>query len=116
MSTISEQLKALKVVPVIAIDKAEDIIELGKVLAENGLPVAEITFRSDAAVEAIRLLKESQPDMLIGAGTVLNAEQVKAAKAAGASFIVSPGLNPNTVKACQEEGIEIVPSKQPKRD
>ncbi|PKF81657.1 2-dehydro-3-deoxyphosphogluconate aldolase [Vibrio sp. vnigr-6D03] len=109
MSTISEQLKALKVVPVIAIDKAEDIIELGKVLAENGLPVAEITFRSDAAVEAIRLLKESQPDMLIGAGTVLNAEQVKAAKAAGASFIVSPGLNPNTVKACQEEGIEIVP-------
>ncbi|WP_104398526.1 bifunctional 4-hydroxy-2-oxoglutarate aldolase/2-dehydro-3-deoxy-phosphogluconate aldolase [Vibrio penaeicida] len=109
MSTISEQLKALKVVPVIAIDKAEDIIELGKVLAENGLPVAEITFRSDAAVEAIRLLKKSQPDMLIGAGTVLNVEQVKAAKAAGASFIVSPGLNPNTVKACQEEGIEIVP-------
>ncbi|MBD1558056.1 bifunctional 4-hydroxy-2-oxoglutarate aldolase/2-dehydro-3-deoxy-phosphogluconate aldolase [Vibrio sp. S9_S30] len=109
MSTISEQLKALKVVPVIAIDKAEDIIELGKVLVENGLPVAEITFRSDAAVEAIRLLKETQPDMLIGAGTVLNAEQVKAAKAAGASFIVSPGFNPNTVKACQEEGIEIVP-------
>ncbi|CCN84040.1 KHG/KDPG aldolase (Includes: 4-hydroxy-2-oxoglutarate aldolase; 2-dehydro-3-deoxy-phosphogluconate aldolase) [Vibrio nigripulchritudo SFn27] len=109
MSKISEQLKALKVVPVIALDKAEDIIELGKVLVENGLPVAEITFRSDAAVEAIRLLRESQPDMLIGAGTVLNAEQVKAAKEAGATFIVSPGLNPNTVKACQAEGIDIVP-------
>ncbi|WP_423840985.1 bifunctional 4-hydroxy-2-oxoglutarate aldolase/2-dehydro-3-deoxy-phosphogluconate aldolase [Vibrio mytili] len=109
MSTINEQLKALKIIPVIAIDKAEDIIPLGKVLAENGLPVAEITFRSDAAVEAIRLLRESQPDMLIGAGTVLNKEQVIAAKEAGATFIVSPGFNPNTVKACQEIGIDIVP-------
>jgi len=109
MSTITEQLKALKVIPVIAIDNAEEIIPLGKVLAENGLPAAEITFRSDAAAEAIRLLKQHQPDMLIGAGTVLNREQVIAAKEAGASFIVSPGFNPNTVKACQELGIEIVP-------
>ncbi|MGX9522799.1 bifunctional 4-hydroxy-2-oxoglutarate aldolase/2-dehydro-3-deoxy-phosphogluconate aldolase [Vibrio mediterranei] len=109
MSTISEQLKALKVIPVIAIDKAEDIIPLGNVLTENGLPAAEITFRSDAAVEAIRLLREAQPDMLIGAGTVLNKEQAIAAKEAGATFVVSPGFNPNTVKACQEVGIDIVP-------
>ncbi|HDZ3735791.1 TPA: bifunctional 4-hydroxy-2-oxoglutarate aldolase/2-dehydro-3-deoxy-phosphogluconate aldolase [Vibrio vulnificus] len=109
MSTIKEQLKALKVIPVIAIDKAEDIIPLGKVLAENGLPAAEITFRSAAAAEAIRLLRETQPDMLIGAGTVLNREQAIAAKEAGATFIVSPGFNPNTVKACQEIGIDIVP-------
>ncbi|SEG45089.1 bifunctional 4-hydroxy-2-oxoglutarate aldolase/2-dehydro-3-deoxy-phosphogluconate aldolase [Vibrio hangzhouensis] len=109
MSTINEQLKALKVIPVIAIDKAEDIIPLGKVLAENGLPAAEITFRSDAAAEAIRLLREAQPDMLIGAGTVLNKEQAIAAKEAGATFVVSPGFNPNTVKACQEIGIDIVP-------
>ncbi|EGQ8241172.1 bifunctional 4-hydroxy-2-oxoglutarate aldolase/2-dehydro-3-deoxy-phosphogluconate aldolase [Vibrio parahaemolyticus] len=109
MSSIKEQLKALKVIPVIAIDKAEDIIPLGKVLAENGLPAAEITFRSEAAVEAIRLLRETQPDMLIGAGTVLNREQAIAAKEAGATFIVSPGFNPNTVKACQEIGIDIVP-------
>ncbi|EJB1785137.1 bifunctional 4-hydroxy-2-oxoglutarate aldolase/2-dehydro-3-deoxy-phosphogluconate aldolase [Vibrio parahaemolyticus] len=109
MSSIKEQLKALKVIPVIAIDKAEDIIPLGKVLAENGLPAAEITFRSAAAVEAIRLLRETQPDMLIGAGTVLNREQAIAAKEAGATFIVSPGFNPNTVKACQEIGIDIVP-------
>ncbi|OJI55358.1 bifunctional 4-hydroxy-2-oxoglutarate aldolase/2-dehydro-3-deoxy-phosphogluconate aldolase [Vibrio vulnificus] len=109
MSSIKEQLKALKVIPVIAIDKAEDIIPLGKVLAENGLPAAEITFRSEAAVEAIRLLREAQPDMLIGAGTVLNREQAIAAKEAGATFIVSPGFNPNTVKACQEIGIDIVP-------
>ncbi|MCX8797154.1 bifunctional 4-hydroxy-2-oxoglutarate aldolase/2-dehydro-3-deoxy-phosphogluconate aldolase [Vibrio parahaemolyticus] len=109
MSSIKEQLKALKVIPVIAIDKAEDIIPLGKVLAENGLPAAEITFRSAAAAEAIRLLRETQPDMLIGAGTVLNREQAIAAIEAGATFIVSPGFNPNTVKACQEIGIDIVP-------
>ncbi|MDV7104586.1 bifunctional 4-hydroxy-2-oxoglutarate aldolase/2-dehydro-3-deoxy-phosphogluconate aldolase [Vibrio sp. TH_r3] len=109
MSSIKEQLKALKVIPVIAIDKAEDIIPLGKVLAENGLPAAEITFRSSAAIEAIRLLRETQPDMLIGAGTVLSREQAIAAKEAGATFIVSPGFNPNTVKACQEIGIDIVP-------
>ncbi|ELB2165089.1 bifunctional 4-hydroxy-2-oxoglutarate aldolase/2-dehydro-3-deoxy-phosphogluconate aldolase [Vibrio parahaemolyticus] len=109
MSSIKEQLKALKVIPVIAIDKAEDIIPLGKVLAENGLPAAEITFRSAAAAEAIRLLRETQPDMLIGAGTVLNREQAIAAKEAGATFIVSPGFNPNTVKACQGIGIDIVP-------
>ncbi len=109
MSTIAQQLAEIKVIPVIAIDRAEDIIPLGKALAENGLPAAEITFRSDAAVEAIRLLREAQPDMLIGAGTVLNREQALAAKEAGATFVVSPGLNPTTVKACQEIGIDIVP-------
>lgn len=109
MSNIKEQLKALKVIPVIAIDKAEDIIPLGKILVENGLPAAEITFRTDAAIEAIRLLRQSQPSMLIGAGTVLNREQAIAAKEAGATFVVSPGFNPNTVKACQEIGIDIIP-------
>lgn len=109
MSDIKQQIKALKIIPVIAIDNAEDIIPLSKVLVENGLPVAEITFRSDAAEEAIRLLRESQPEMLIGAGTVLNRAQVIAAKEAGATFIVSPGFNPNTVRACQELGIEIIP-------
>ncbi|MEZ9336870.1 bifunctional 4-hydroxy-2-oxoglutarate aldolase/2-dehydro-3-deoxy-phosphogluconate aldolase [Vibrio splendidus] len=109
MPTINDQLKALKVIPVIAIDNAEDIIPLGKVLAKNGLPAAEITFRSDAAVEAIRLLRQAQPDMLIGAGTILNGGQALAAKEAGATFVVSPGFNPNTVEACQEIGIDIIP-------
>lgn len=109
MTTTIEQLKEIKVIPVIALDNAEDIIPLGKALAENGLPAAEITFRSSAAAKAIRLLREAQPDMLIGAGTVLNRKQVIAAKEAGATFIVSPGFNPNTVKACQELGIDIVP-------
>ncbi|KAB7693348.1 MAG: bifunctional 4-hydroxy-2-oxoglutarate aldolase/2-dehydro-3-deoxy-phosphogluconate aldolase [Shewanella sp.] len=109
MSSIIEQLQALKVVPVIAIEQAEDIIPLGAALVNNGLPVAEITFRSAAAVEAIRLLRMSQPEMLIGAGTVLNREQVIAAKEAGATFIVSPGFNPNTVNACLELDIPIIP-------
>ena len=109
MSLINEQLQKLKVIPVIAIEDAKDIVPLGKVLADNGLPAAEITFRSDAAIEAIRLLRESQPEMLIGAGTVLNREQAIAAKEAGATFVVSPGFNPNTVKACQEIGIDIIP-------
>lgn len=109
MTTVAEQLAQVKIIPVIALDNAQDIVPLGKALAENGLPAAEITFRSDAAVEAIRLLREAQPDMLIGAGTVLNREQAQAAKDAGATFVVSPGFNPNTVRACQEIGIDIVP-------
>ncbi|GEA61177.1 bifunctional 4-hydroxy-2-oxoglutarate aldolase/2-dehydro-3-deoxy-phosphogluconate aldolase [Vibrio comitans] len=109
MTTLVEQLSAIKVIPVIALDRAEDVIPLGKALAENGLPAAEITFRSDAAIEAIRLLRESQPQMLIGAGTVLNKSQAVAAKEAGATFVVSPGFNPNTVRSCQEIGIDIIP-------
>lgn len=109
MPSITEQLQALKVIPVISIEHAEDIIPLGIALTNNGLPVAEITLRSAAAFDAIRLLRQSQPEMLIGAGTVLNHEQVIAAKEAGATFIVSPGFNPNTVKACQDLDIPIIP-------
>ena len=109
MSTINEQLKTLKIIPVIALDKAEDIVPLGKALSDNGLAVAEITFRSAAAVDAIRLLRESQPHMLIGAGTILNRQQVIEAKEAGATFIVSPGFNPKTIKACQDIGIDVIP-------
>ena len=109
MSSVLEQLAAIKIIPVIAVDRAEDIVPLGKVLVENGLPAAEITLRSPVAIEAIRLLREAQPDMLIGAGTVINREQAIAAQQAGATFAVSPGFNPTTVKACQEIGLDIVP-------
>jgi len=104
-----QQLSALKIVPVIALERAEDIVPLGRALAENGLPVAEITFRTDAALEAIRLLRQAQPSMLIGAGTVLNKAQIEQAKAAGATFIVSPGLNPNTVRAARDLDIPMIP-------
>ncbi|MFA0088154.1 2-dehydro-3-deoxyphosphogluconate aldolase [Vibrio sp. 10N.286.49.C2] len=109
MSLLNKQLAQYKVIPVIAIDSAEDILPLGEQLVTNGLPVAEITFRSDAAEEAVRLLRKAYPDMLIGAGTILNENQVIAAKDAGADFIVSPGLNPNTVNACLRHDIDIIP-------
>lgn len=106
---IIEKLRQLKVVPVIAIENAEDIIPLGETLARNGLPVAEITFRSEAAVEAIRLLRQHNPEMLIAAGTVITAEQVIAAKQAGADLIVSPGFNPHIVQLCQALNLPITP-------
>ena len=78
-------------------------------LVENGLPVAEVTFRTEAAAEAIKAMREAYPEMCIGAGTVLNAEQIEQAQQAGAEFVVAPGLNPNTVRRCQEVGMPIVP-------
>lgn len=109
MSEIITQLKSLKVVPIISIDNAADITPIGSALADNGLPIAEITFRSAAAVDAIRLLRLAYPEMIIGAGTVLQRDQVVAAQDAGATFIVSPGFNINTVKACQSLNIPIIP-------
>lgn len=106
---ILQQLSTLKIVPVIALDKAQDILPLGKILIENGLPVAEITFRSAAAQEAIRLLRHTYPEMLIAAGTVLTAEQVVQAKEAGADFVVTPGFNPKIVQLCQDLQLPITP-------
>lgn len=96
MSTLVERLQALKIIPVIAINNADDAVDLGRVLVENGMPSAEITFRTPAAAEAIRRLRAAFPDMLIGAGTVLTTAQVDEAIAAGVDFIVSPGFNPTT--------------------
>ncbi|MBQ3029243.1 MAG: keto-hydroxyglutarate-aldolase/keto-deoxy-phosphogluconate aldolase, partial [Lachnospiraceae bacterium] len=96
------QFQKLGIIPVVKIDDAKDAAPLAKALCEGGLPVAEVTFRTDAAEEAIRLMAQACPDMLVGAGTVLTTEQVDRAVAAGAKFIVSPGLNPRVVKYCQE--------------
>ncbi len=109
LATITTQLQRLKVVPVIALDHAEDILPLADTLAKNGLPVAEITFRSPAAGEAIRLLRQQRPDFLIAAGTVLTADQVFHAKNAGADFVVTPGFNPKIVQLCQDLGLPIIP-------
>ena len=109
ITTLTERLRAIKIVPVIALDNAADAVPLGAALRKSGIPVAEITFRSPAAAEAIRRLRDADPDILIAAGTVLNAAQAKAAQQAGADFIVSPGFNPNTVKACQDLDIPITP-------
>lgn len=106
---IIEKLRQLKVVPVIAVDETQDILPLVKTLSDNGLPVAEITFRSAAGEEAIRLTRQHFPDVLIAAGTVLTPAQVVAAKNAGADCIVTPGFNPNIVKLCQELKLPITP-------
>lgn len=109
INQIIEKLRQFKVVPVIALDNAEDILPLADSLAKNGLPVAEITFRSEAAAEAIRLLRAARPDFLIAAGTVLMADQVVLAKNSGADFVVTPGFNPKIVKLCQDLDFPITP-------
>ncbi|MEZ8696671.1 bifunctional 4-hydroxy-2-oxoglutarate aldolase/2-dehydro-3-deoxy-phosphogluconate aldolase [Vibrio lentus] len=109
MTTLNEQLASLKVIPVIAINRAEDAIPLGKALVENGMPCAEITLRTECAIEAIRIMRKEFPDMLIGSGTVLTNEQVDASIEAGVDFIVSPGFNPSTVQYCIDKGVAIVP-------
>ena len=109
LAAITTQLQRLKVVPVIALDHAEDILPLADTLAQNGLSVAEITFRSPAAREAIRLLRQQRPDFLIAAGTVLTADQVFQTKNAGADVVVTPGFNPKIVQLCQDLGLPIIP-------
>lgn len=109
MNVILETISKLGIVPVIALDKVEDAAPLAKALCDGGLPCAEITFRTEAAEEAIRSITKLYPDMLVGAGTVLTIEQVDRAINAGAKFIVSPGLNPKVVKYCVDNGITIIP-------
>ncbi len=107
MTTLNEQLASLKVIPVIAINRAEDAYPLGKALVENGMPCAEITLRTECAIEAIRIMRKALPDMLIGSGTVLTNEQVDASIEAGVDFIVSPGFNPRTVHHCIDKGVAL---------
>ena len=95
-----ETLRKIRVVPVVKIEDAKNAVALGKALMDGGLPCAEITFRTSAAEESIRLLSKEVPELLIGAGTVLTPEQANAAKKAGASFMVSPGFNPRVVDHC----------------
>lgn len=109
MNTIIEQLGGYGIVPVVVLNDAKKALPLAKALCDGGLPCAEVTFRTDAAEESIRIMSREFPDMLIGAGTVLSTEQVDRAVAAGAKFIVSPGLNPKVVTYCQEKNIPIVP-------
>lgn len=106
---IIAKLRQFKIIPVIAVDKAEDCLPLVETLSKNGLPVAEITFRSDAAEQAIRMVKQAFPEVLVAAGTVLTKSQVQKAKSAGADLIVTPGFNSNIVKYSQELGVPIVP-------
>lgn len=109
MTDFEKRLEGLTLIPVIRLERVEDAAPLAKALSEGGLPVAEVTFRTACAADAIREMKRACPDMLVGAGTVLTAEQVDAAIEAGAEFIVSPGLNPDVMEYCLEKGMPVIP-------
>jgi len=108
MSAILEQFQKMGVVPVVAIENAQDAMPLADALIEGGLPCAEITFRTAAAVDAMGIMAR-RGDILVGAGTVLKVDQVKAAVDAGVQFMVSPGFNPKVVGYCVENDITVTP-------
>ena len=109
MNPVLEQIQKTGIIPVVVLDDAKDAEPLAKALCDGGLPCAEVTFRTEAAEECIRIMSEKFPEMFVGAGTILTTGQVDRAVAAGAKFIVSPGLNPRIVKYCVEKGIVITP-------
>lgn len=109
---MNETLKKLGeygIVPVVVLNDSKDAAPLADALCEGGLACAEVTFRTEAAAESIKIMSENHPEMMVGAGTVLTVEQVDEAVAAGAKFIVSPGLNPEVVKYCLDKEIPITP-------
>lgn len=105
---ILEQLSARRIVPVVVLDDAAHAGPLADALVKGGLPVAEVTFRTAAAQEAIRVMAD-RGDILIGAGTILTVEQVDQAVAAGANYIVSPGTSRAVVERCREHGVAVLP-------
>lgn len=107
--TIADKFYEVGVVPVVVLDDSKDALALAEALVEGGLPCAEVTFRTAAAAESIRLMTEKYPDMLVGAGTVLSKKQVDTAVESGAKFIVSPGFDPEVVDYCLEKNIPVFP-------
>lgn len=106
---ILSKIKETGIVPVVVLEDATDAAPLGEALLEGGLPCAEVTFRTSCAEEAIRMMSSEYPELLVGAGTVLTAEQVDCAVGAGAKFVVSPGFNPEVVDYCMEKNILVLP-------
>ena len=110
MTEMNERISRIGVVPVIKLNHPErDAAELGKALCAGGVPVAEVTFRAAGAEIAIKLMKEANPDMIVGAGTVTNTEQIDKVIEAGGEFIVSPGFDPELVAYAQKKNIPIFP-------
>ena len=109
MNHVMERIKQARIVPVIAMERAEDAPALARALLAGGVSVMEVTFRTDAAAEAIERIAEQVPDMLVGAGTVLNELQAEDAMLAGAQFIVSPGLDEETVEFCRRRRLPVFP-------
>ncbi len=109
MMDVLEKIRKSKIIPVVVIENVEDAKPLAEALFTVGLHCVEITFRTKAALEAIRIIKEAYPEMTVGAGTVLQTEQVCQAQKAGAEFIVSPGSNEKVIRFCMADGICIIP-------
>jgi 2-dehydro-3-deoxyphosphogluconate aldolase / (4S)-4-hydroxy-2-oxoglutarate aldolase len=108
-SNMAARFRELRLLPVIVIEDAAHAVPLARALAGGGLPCAEVTFRTAAAAESIRRMTESDPALLVGAGTVLTPDQAKAAREAGAKFVVSPGFGPAVVDYCLAHDIPVFP-------
>lgn len=106
---LSKRIGSIGLVPVIVLDKVEYAIPTAKALLDGGLPLMEITLRTDAAIESIKIIKETYPEVILGAGTVLSVEQAKEAIDAGCEFIVSPGFNDDVVRYCIDNDILCTP-------
>jgi 2-dehydro-3-deoxyphosphogluconate aldolase/(4S)-4-hydroxy-2-oxoglutarate aldolase len=104
-----ERIAACGIVPVVRIERADDGPELARTLSAAGIGCIEITFRSDAAADAIRAIRCAVPEVLVGAGTIVSEAQLIVALAAGAMFIVSPGLQVDVVRACLDRGCPVLP-------
>ena len=109
MNDVIKKIEETKIIPVVVIEDAKHAEKLADALCEGGIKCAEVTFRTAAAKEAIKIMSETHPDMFVGAGTVLTIKQVDEAVEAGAKFIVSPGLNPDVVEYCIKKGITMIP-------
>ncbi|AEB06696.1 2-dehydro-3-deoxyphosphogluconate aldolase/4-hydroxy-2-oxoglutarate aldolase [Coriobacterium glomerans PW2] len=107
--TFYKDLEALGIVPVIVLENERSAAPMADALMAAGMAAAEVTFRTDAAAASIRAMREAQPEMIVGAGTVISVEQVDAAVASGAAFIVAPNLDVEVVKACIERNVPVLP-------
>lgn len=109
MENVLEEIRHYRLVPVVAINKIEDAIPTMEALVKGGLPVAEITYRTACAKDAIKLAVEKFPEALIGAGTVINAAQAEEAISLGVKFVVSPGLSKEVAKVCKTHNVPYLP-------
>lgn len=108
-SAVFDRIGACGVLPVVTIDRAEDALPVGQALLEGGLPCVEVTFRTDAAQEALAALARRLPEMLVGAGTVLTVDQARAATESGGRFVVSPGFDDAVVEWCLGRDVAVLP-------
>lgn len=109
MKNLANILKSTPIIPIAVIDKIQDGLKLATILIREELTVLEVTFRSKEASDILKAIKDHYPDLTVGAGTVLNAEQAKIAYTSSADFLVAPGCNPRTIQTAQDLGMAIIP-------